>query len=141
MTNPSTTTQQSSATPELQSREKQAIERETTRGGPVFRADVDIVERGDEYLVTADLPGVESSDVQVRLENGVLSIETTRGFAPEPGWSAVYSEYASGSFYREFRLSDEIDVNRISAKMRDGVLELHLPKAEAHRPRRIEITS
>ena len=139
MTSPSTTTQES--TPELKSREKQAIERETTRGGPVFRADVDIVERGDEYLVTADLPGVETSDVQVRLENGVLSIETTHGFAPEPGWTPVYSEYASGSFYREFRLSDQIDVTRISAKMRDGVLELHLPKAEQHRPRRIEITS
>ena len=141
MTNQSTTTHEGSATPELRSREKQAIERETTRGGPVFRADVDIVERADEYLVTADLPGVETGDVQVRLEGGVLSIETTRGFTPEPGWTQVYSEYASGSFYREFRLSDQIDVGRISAKMRDGVLELHLPRAEQHRSRRIEVTS
>jgi len=141
MTNPSTTTHEASATPELRSREKQAIEQETTRGGPVFRADVDIVEGKDEYLVTADLPGVESADVQVRLEGGVLSIETTRGFTPEIGWTPVYSEYASGSFYREFRLSDQIDVSRISAKMRDGVLELHLPNAEQHRPRRIEVTS
>jgi len=139
MTNQSTTP--GSETPELRSREKQAIERETTRGGPVFRADVDIVERGDEYLVTADLPGVETSDVQVRLESGVLSIETTRGFTPDPAWTPVYSEYASGSFYREFRLSDQIDLNRISAKMRDGVLELHLPKAEQHKPRRIEVAS
>jgi HSP20 family molecular chaperone IbpA len=141
MTNQSTTTHEGSATPELRSREKQTLERETTRGGPVFRADVDIVERADEYLVTADLPGVESNDLQVRLESGVLSIEATRGFVPEPGWTPVYSEYASGGFYREFRLSDQIDVGRISAKMRDGVLELHLPKAEQHRTRRIEVTS
>jgi HSP20 family protein len=141
MTNQSTTTHEGSVTPELRGREKQTLERETTRGGPVFRADVDIVERADEYLVTADLPGVESSDVQVRLEAGVLSIETTRGFTPEPGWTPLYSEYASGGFYREFGLSDQIDVSRISAKMRDGVLELHLPKAEQHRARRIQVTS
>ena len=125
MTNQSTTAHEGSATPELRSREKQALERETTRGGPIFRADVD----------------VESNDVQVRLEGGVLSIETTRGFLPEPGWTPVYSEYASGGFYREFRLSDQVDMGRISAKMRDGVLELRLPKAEQHRTRRIEVTS
>jgi len=139
MTNQSTTTHETT-TPELRSREKQAVERESTREGPVFRADVDIVERAEEYLVTADLPGVGSGDLQVRLESGVLSIDTTRGFKPDPGWTPVYSEYTSGGFYREFRLSDQIDLGRISAKMRDGVLELHLPKAEQHRPRRIEVT-
>jgi HSP20 family molecular chaperone IbpA len=141
MTNQSTTTEQHRATPELRSREKLAVERETMRPGPVFRPDVDIVERADAYLVTADLPGVESGDVQIRLERGVLSIETTRGFTPEAGWTPVYSEYTNGNFYREFSLSDQIDVSRISAKMRDGVLELELPKAEQHRPRRIEVTS
>jgi len=141
MTNQSTTADETRPTPELRSREKLAVERETTRPGPIFRPDVDIVERADAYLVTADLPGVESNDVQVRLERGVLSIETTRGFTPEPGWTPVYSEYTNGSFYREFSLSDQIDVSRISAKMRDGVLELHLPKAEQHRPRRIEVSS
>jgi len=141
MTNPSTTKNEGGTTQDLVGREKQPLERETTRGGAVFRADVDIVERGDEYLVNADLPGVESNDVQVRLEAGVLSIETTRGFAPEPGWTPLYGEYQSGSFYREFQLSDQIDVSRISAKMRDGVLELHLPKAEQHRARRIQVTS
>ncbi len=141
MANQSTTTHEGGATPELRGREKQAVEREATRVGPVFRADVDIVERADEYLVTADLPGVESGNVQIRLEGGVLSIETTHGFTPEPGWTPVYSEYANGNFYREFRLSDQFDVSRISAKMRDGVLELHLPKAEQHRPRRIAVTS
>jgi HSP20 family protein len=44
-----------------------------------------------------------------------------------------------GSFYREFTLSDQIDVNGIKASMKDGVLDLHLPKAEKHRPRSIEV--
>jgi HSP20 family molecular chaperone IbpA len=126
---------------ELRSREKQAIARETTRPGPVFRPDVDIVERAEEYLVTADLPGVGTDGVQVRLEDGVLSIEATPGFEADPAWTPVVAEYLSGAFYREFTLSDRIDTSHITARMRDGVLELHLPKAEAHQPRRITVTS
>ncbi len=126
---------------ELRSREKQSVARETTRPGPVFRPDVDIVERAEEYLVTADMPGVGTDGVQVRLENGVLSIEATPAFAPDPAWTSLVAEYRSGGFYREFALSDRIDSARITARMHDGVLELHLPKAEAHQPRRITVTS
>jgi HSP20 family protein len=51
----------------------------------------------------------------------------------------VHQEYRLGGYHRRFRLSDRIDAQRISATMRDGVLTLHLPKAERHRPRQIEV--
>ena len=126
-------------TREIETREKQEVEREQTRPGIVFRPDVDIVERADEFLVTADLPGVNEQHVDVRLENGLLAIRGELGVEPEPEWQPLYGEYRLGSYYREFALSDRIDVNGIKASMKDGVLELHLPKAERHRPRNIEV--
>jgi len=126
-------------TREIETREKQEVEREQTRPGIVFRPDVDIVERADEFLVTADLPGVDEPHVDVRLENGLLTIRGELGVEPEPEWQPLYGEYRLGSYYREFALSDRIDVNGIKASMKDGVLELHLPKAERHRPRNIEV--
>jgi HSP20 family molecular chaperone IbpA len=126
-------------TREIEAREKQEVEREQTRPGIVFRPDVDIVERDGEFLVMADLPGVDDRHVDVRLENGLLSIRGDLAAAPEPEWQRIYHEYRVGSYYREFALSDLIDVNGIEASMKDGVLELHLPKAEKHRPRNIEV--
>ncbi len=124
---------------EIETREKQALGRETTREGPFFRPDVDIVERKDAYLLTADMPGVDENHVQVRLEDGVLSIDATLAVEPDPGWTPVHREYRMGGFHREFTLSERIDAEKISARMRDGVLELELPKAEAVRPRQIPI--
>jgi HSP20 family molecular chaperone IbpA len=115
------------------------VEREQTRPGLVFRPDVDIVERTDEFLVTADLPGVDEQHVDVRLENSVLSIRADLAVEPEPEWQPLYDEFRVGSYYREFTLSDQIDVNAIKASMKDGVLDLHLPKAEKHRPRNIDV--
>jgi HSP20 family molecular chaperone IbpA len=126
-------------TREIETREKREVEREQTRPGLVFRPDVDIVERAGEFVVTADLPGVDEQRVDVRLEKGVLSIRAELAVEPEPEWQPIYDEYRVGSFYREFALSDQIDVNGIKASMKDGVLDLHLPKAEKHRPRNIEV--
>ena len=126
-------------TSEIETREKQEVEREQTRPGIVFRPDVDIVEQAGEFLVTADLPGVDEQHVDVRLEDGNLAIHADLAVEPEPGWRPIYDEYRVGSYYREFALSDRIDVNEIKASMKDGVLELHLPKAEKHRPRSIEV--
>jgi HSP20 family protein len=126
---------------ELQTRPKQAVEREGTRPGSVFRPDVDIIEQGDAYVLMADLPGVDAKHVDVRLENGVLTLDATLAVHPETGWVPRYAEYRLGSYHREFQLSDGIDEAGISAAMRDGVLELRLPKAERHRPRTISIQS
>jgi HSP20 family protein len=124
---------------ELESRGKQAVGREGTRPGWVFQPDVDIVEQEEEFLVTADLPGVDESHVQVRLEEGVLSIEADLAVSPDPSWRPLYTEYRFGSYRREFQISDRIASDEIRATMRDGVLELRLPKEERARPRTIQV--
>jgi HSP20 family protein len=126
-------------TTDLQAQEKQLVERERTRPGPVYRPDVDIVERRDEFVVTADLPGVDGNTVSVKLEEGVLLIDAELATRPDPGWNPLHVEYRPGGYHREFRLTDAIDADRIQAAMRDGVLELKLPKTERHRPRQIAV--
>ena len=125
----------------LQPREKEELQDEGTRPGPVFRPDVDILERQNEFLVYADLPGADESSVDVRIDKGKLTLDARLGTEPDPKWNEVHSEYRWGSYHREFRVSDDIDAAGVSAKMKDGVLELHLPKTAATQPRTIPITS
>ena len=127
------------ATQELEVREKQEVARESTRPGPVFRPDIDILEGRDEYVIFADLPGVDEKSVDVRFERGTLALDARLASVPEPGWNPVYTEYRFGTFHREFQLSEDIDPDGVSARMRNGVLELHLPKTAAHRPRAIPV--
>ncbi len=108
--------------------------------GPTFRPQVDIVERSDALVVTADLPGVAREDVDVTLESGVLTIEATPKVEEKEGLSPSYAEYEVGKFYRSFTLGSGLDAAGIEANLKDGVLRLTVPKAEAHRPRKIEIT-
>ena len=121
----------------LQAREKQELEGEGTRPGPVFRPVVDILEQQDGYVIYADLPGVDDKSVDVRFEQGTLTLDAQLATLPEKGWNPIHAEYRIGSYHREFRVSESIDVRGVSAKMNKGVLELHLPKSEEHRPRAI----
>jgi HSP20 family molecular chaperone IbpA len=120
-------------------REKRPVEREATRPQLLFRPDVDIVEHQDAFLVTADLPGVDESHVDVRLEKGVLRLEAELAAKNDPTWTPLHAEYRSGGYRREFALSEQIDAEGIEASLRDGVLELRLPKAAVHQPRRVEV--
>lgn len=129
------------ATQDIQVRDKQAVEREGTRPGPLFRPDVDIVERADEFCLTADLPGVDEDHIKIDLVDGVLAIDAELATGPDPAWRELHAEYRLGGYHREFRLSETIDVNKIEASMRNGVLELRLPKLEPHRPRQIKVQS
>jgi HSP20 family molecular chaperone IbpA len=99
---------------------------------------VDICETNDGLWLWADLPGVDENSVDVQVDRNVLTIE---GRVPESQatQAAAYGEYDVGGFQRKFRLSNEIDTDRIEARMRDGVLELRLPKAEHAKRRRIEV--
>ncbi len=123
----------------LQAREKQELQGETTRPGPVFRPDVDILEREDGYVIYADLPGVDDKSIDVRLDQGALTLDAQLATVPETNWTALHTEYRLGSYHREFRLSEGIDSSGVSAKMQNGVLELHLPKSAKHRPRTIPV--
>lgn len=125
----------------LQAREKQELQTggETTRPGRVFRPDVDILENADGFVVYADLPGVDENTIDVRLEKGVLTLDAQLAVLPDEGWSPLHIEYRLGSYHREFRLSEGIDSEAVSAKMHHGVLELTLPKSAERRPRSIPV--
>jgi len=124
---------------ELEVREKQELPGEGTRPGPVFRPDIDIIELKDGFVVFADVPGADEESVQIRLEKGTLNLDAQLATMPETGWNLLHEEYQCGSYHREFRISDEIDASGVSAKMKNGVLELHLPKSAAHQPRSIPV--
>lgn len=129
-------------TKELEAREKIEVETtaEQTREAPLFVPAVDICESADGILVVADMPGVSAEGLSVDLKDDVLTIKGE--IKPEDNnRTLLYREYHTGSFYRQFTLSDVIDQSRISARLKDGVLTLELPKAEKAKPRQIEIIS
>ena len=126
---------------ELEPREKRALEQEGTRPGLVFRPDVDILEQKEAFIVFADLPGVDENSVDVHLEKGTLRLDAQLATRPESDWQPIHSEYRFGSYHREFRISEDIDATGVTARMSNGVLELHLPKSEEHRPRTIPVQS
>ena len=86
-----------------------------------------------------DLPGVDEGGVEVRLENGVLSIDAAPGAEQDAAWTPIYTEYRTGGYHREFALSDAIDVTGIEARLTDGVLQVRLPKRHEARPRQITV--
>ncbi len=114
---------------------------EQTRNCPVAVPETDIFETPEALLVTADLPGVSETDVNINLEDDILTI-TARGTARDPeGMECVRREFCARDYRRTFRLGADIDRARIAAQMSKGVLRLTLPKAEAARPRRIAVNA
>lgn len=125
---------------EIEAREKAELVTEDTRPGLVFRPDVDILEHPDAFVVLADMPGANEETVEIHLEKGVLTLDATAAVEDEPG-RMRHAEYRTGGYHREFRISEDIDTERVSAKMQNGVLELRLPKSAESRPRRIAVAA
>jgi len=116
------------------------VAEEQIRPGRTYLPNVEIRETEDALWLWADMPGVDQGSVDIHLESGVLSIEGTVQTGEYADLAPAYTEYNVGNFRRSFRLSTAIDTQRIEARMKSGVLELHLPKSEEARPQRIPIT-
>ena len=112
---------------------------EPTWNQPQFRPNVDILERPDELTVLADMPGTCAQDVDIQFENGTLTLHGKVKDRNPQETGYVMQEYGVGDFHRTFQVSEIIDVTRISAEYKDGVLILHLPKTEAVKPRKIAV--
>jgi HSP20 family molecular chaperone IbpA len=112
---------------------------ETTRPGHVFTPAVDIFETEAAITMLADMPGVNPDGLTIDLRESVLSIDGAVGPTEGENERILLLEYETGAYHREFRLSNLIDQDKIDATMQDGVLRLTLPKAEAARPRKIEV--
>jgi len=111
---------------------------ESTRGGTFFTPRVDIFETEQELTVYADVPGVRPEDLDLRYEQGELLLHA-RVQPRHPQSNFLLNEYEVGDFYRTFAIHESIDSGKIAAECKNGVLTIHLPKAEAVRPRRITV--
>lgn len=113
-----------------------------SNGGAIRRwiPAMDLVEEDDHFVLRADLPGLSEEDVNVELEDNVLSISGERKSEHEDRKEGYYRiERASGSFSRSLTLPEGIDPERIQARFEKGVLEVRVPKPEQRKPRRVAI--
>jgi HSP20 family protein len=102
---------------------------------------VDIEEDAERYLITADLPGVDKENIDVKLDNGMLSIRGEKRTETETdkGGKHHRRERFHGTFARSFTLPDSIDADKVDATYKDGVLTLAIPKVETAKSRSIDI--
>jgi HSP20 family protein len=101
---------------------------------------VDISENDQEYLIKAELPEVKREEVKVTAEAGTLTIMGERKLAKDhPGRKHHRIERAYGSFERSFALPDDASPGKVSAELKDGVLSVHLAKAEKPKPQQVEV--
>jgi len=127
---------------ELQKKEA-ALEKgvERTRETRVYTPAVDIIEKSNDIVILADMPGVDENSVDVTLEKDLLTIYGKIEPEIPANHKLVISEYGIGDYQRTFTLSSEIDKQHIQATVSDGVLRLVLPKAEKEKTRKIPVTA
>lgn len=117
----------------------------TTTGGELmaegnWQPAVDIQQKDNKYIVTADIPGVDPKDLKLSMENGIFTIEGKKESKIEEdreGFRRV--ERQSGSFLRSFRLNEAVDTEKIEAHCNNGVLEVIIPQLPSSHPNRIQI--
>ena len=126
---------------DIQVQQKREVDRgeESTRPTRAFMPTADIFETEEALTVVLEMPGVSKENVDINVEEGVLTVEGRIDFQKYQGMRPVYSEYNVGPYRRSFRVSSQIDQEKISAEMQDGVITLTLPKAEKAKPRRIKV--
>jgi HSP20 family protein len=101
---------------------------------------VDVVDAGNEVILRADLPGLEQKDIQVEVQDGSLLVRGERKTEQQDKNDKYrWSERWEGVFMRLIPLPSEIDRDKIQAQMKNGVLEVHLPKKQGTAPKRIEV--
>ena len=110
---------------------------EERRDIPGIAPVVDIYENEDEILLHADMPGVTKENLTVHIDNGTLDIAGVREL--KKSGAADREEFGDVEYRRTFSVPQTIDIEKIGAELKNGVLELHLPKSEAAKPRIIDI--
>jgi HSP20 family protein len=101
---------------------------------------VDVLESRDSYLIRAELPGMKKEDFNLEVRDGTLTLSGERKFeAPANGVEYHRVERAAGKFVRSFSLPHTVKHDEIKASYRDGILEIHVPKADEAKPKQIAI--
>ncbi len=114
-----------------------AVRENTRSSGRVLTPAVDIFESDDTLTLVADMPGVEKENLDINLEQGVLTISAEMDI--EQRGQQLFREFTPAGYYRQFRLSEHIDAEKTQAELKHGVLTLQLPKAESAKPKKIAI--
>jgi HSP20 family protein len=127
---------------ELQVQQKREVEKkqESTIPSRAFLPITDIFESDQALTVILEMPGVDKENVDVSVENDILTIEGRIDYSKYEGLQPVYTEYNIGHYVRTFQISSKIEQGEISAELKDGVMTLVLPKAEKAKPRKIKVS-
>lgn len=100
---------------------------------------VDVVEDADGITLTADMPGAQKDTLAIDVNGDTLTIDAAISLGESAGMQPLHAEVRAPRYRRSFTLSRELDLTHIDASLKDGVLNLRLPKLETARPRRIEV--
>jgi len=127
---------------ELPVQQKREVEKkqESTVPSRAFLPVTDIFETDQALTVVLEMPGVAKENVDVGVENDILTIEGRIDYSRYEGLQPVYTEYNIGHYVRSFQISSKIEQSAISAVLKDGVMTLVLPKAEKAKPRKIKVS-
>ena len=111
--------------------------KELTSSFPSISPAVDIFENEDEILLYVDMPGATKENISVNIDNGTLELSGMRTL--ETSGAVTWEEFSDVQYRRTFSVPQTIDIEKVDAQLKDGVLQLHLPKSEAAKPKQIEI--
>ena len=101
---------------------------------------VDIYENEDEIALNAEIPGIDEKDIEIKIEDNILSLKGERKWEDEKKEENYHRiERSYGSFFRSFRIPNNIDQEKIRAEHEDGVLKIHLPKKHESKPRKVKV--
>ena len=107
---------------------------------PAATPATDILEMEDGFHILMDLPGVKPEELSVDIEESELTIKGVSSYAEPESSRRMHAEFGANTFQRSFTLSDLVDRENVKAELKNGLLRLYLPKAEAMKPRRIQIS-
>lgn len=130
---------------EIEKAEKKPVETQEPVTGEIeetkirFTPALDIIEKKDVFEVVADVPGADADSIDISIENNILKLRVKVTPPELEGLPLLYQEYEVGDFETSLRISDRIDVGKIEAKLKDGIITLTLPKREEVKPRQIEV--
>jgi HSP20 family protein len=127
-------------TSETEVLEEQKTWEDSLKNEPGITPVVDIYETEEEFVLMASLPGVSKENVHLKMEKNFLSIFGKTNYAEALGKKYVLNESLFANYYRNFKLSEGIDVSKVSAKYENGLLTVNLPKYDKVKPRTISVS-
>ena len=105
-----------------------------------YAPEVDVRSSGDRVLFSFDVPGIKKDDLDITLENGVLTVKGSRKFEPTGAKEQLLLGRSYGTFTRSFSLPENLDEEKLAATLTDGVLTIEIPKSQKAQPRRIAVS-